>query len=463
VPPQVAALVYWSFILLLFYLDWRRGPRTSPALWVPLTYFFLIASRPVSMWLDLGGPATAGQVVDGSPVDRLAYSLLLALAVVILAQRQGKLRRLWKTQGALLAFVTYCLISLLWSDFASVAFKRWIKLLTDILMVWVVVTDPRPLEAIKRFLARLAFVLIPLSVLFVKYFPHLGREYSQWTGEVVYTGVTYNKNIFGAICLYWGVGVLWLFLEMLRQPQRRLTSLGPPAVLLILLLWALNLSRSATSLACFFIGTLLLFGTRLRFVRRHPLVVHGSALGMTAASAAVLFGGVGSAAFTFLQRDSTLTGRTELWQEVLAMAGNSMIGTGYESFWLGERLAYLWNLHWWRPNQAHNGYIELYLNLGWLGVALFVIFLLAAYLRAARGVRLGDSYASLRLAWVVIAVIYNFTEASFRMQNLAWVFVLFAVAGLPRTEKRAVSSTGREQPIQPDFENTHATPGFVGR
>jgi O-antigen ligase len=172
---------------------------------------------------------------------------------------------------------------------------------------------------------------------------------------------------------------------------------------------------------------------------------------------------VGSAAFTFLQRDSTLTGRTELWQEVLAMAGNSMIGTGYESFWLGERLAYLWNLHWWRPNQAHNGYIELYLNLGWLGVALFVIFLLAAYLRAARGVRLGDSYASLRLAWVVIAVIYNFTEASFRMQNLAWVFVLFAVAGLPRTEKRAVSSTGREQPIQPDFENTHATPGFVGR
>ena len=71
-------------------------------------------------------------------------------------------------------------------------------------------------------------------------------------------------------------------------------------------------------------------------------------------------------------RDSTLTGRTEIWTHVLWVAGNPLLGTGFESFWLGDRLANVWSI---MPGiqEAHNGYLEVYLNLGWIGVTLLAV------------------------------------------------------------------------------------------
>ena len=81
-----------------------------------------------------------------------------------------------------------------------------------------------------------------------------------------------------------------------------------------------------------------------------------------------LFFDTGGGAVEALGRNSTLTGRTEIWKLVLGMANNPIFGAGYESFWLGERLQKLWHYYWFPINEAHNGYIEIYLNLGWIGV-----------------------------------------------------------------------------------------------
>ena len=70
-------------------------------------------------------------------------------------------------------------------------------------------------------------------------------------------------------------------------------------------------------------------------------------------------------------RDATLTGRTGIWQTVLNEPNNPLLGTGYASFWLGDRLQRIWALYPRTPLlQAHNGYFEVYLNLGMVGVAL---------------------------------------------------------------------------------------------
>ena len=56
-----------------------------------------------------------------------------------------------------------------------------------------------------------------------------------------------------------------------------------------------------------------------------------------------------------LHRDPTLTGRTVLWQMLLKHAGNPIIGTGFDSFWMGDRLLAIGQGYWWQPNEAHNG------------------------------------------------------------------------------------------------------------
>ena len=98
-----------------------------------------------------------------------------------------------------------------------------------------------------------------------------------------------------------------------------------------------------------------------------------------------------------LGRDPSLTDRTAVWADVLALQNRPMLGYGFESFWLGDRLMVLWNKWWWRPTQAHNGYIETYLNLGLVGLGLLAGLLLSTF-RVSVGSLLND-FASRGCGW----------------------------------------------------------------
>ena len=78
-------------------------------------------------------------------------------------------------------YFLFCLMSVVWSDFPDVSIKRWIKATGDVVMTLVVITDPQPLVALRRLFSRVGFLLLPLSALFIKYYPELGRGYNRWT------------------------------------------------------------------------------------------------------------------------------------------------------------------------------------------------------------------------------------------------------------------------------------------
>ena len=71
---------------------------------------------------------------------------------------------------ALMAFLSFALVSVCWSDFPFVALKRWFRDLGSYLVILVVLSDPRPLEAVRTVLRRLSYLLIPLSILLNKYY-----------------------------------------------------------------------------------------------------------------------------------------------------------------------------------------------------------------------------------------------------------------------------------------------------
>jgi hypothetical protein len=89
--------------------------------------------------------------------------------------------------------------------------------------------------------------------------------------------------------------------------------------------------------------------------------------------------GVYANAVTLLGRNATLTDRTEVWELALRLQPNPILGAGFESFWLGQRLEDLWSKFWGKPNQAHNGYIETYLNLGLIGLVILFAPILATF------------------------------------------------------------------------------------
>ncbi|MGB0001604.1 MAG: O-antigen ligase family protein, partial [Candidatus Acidiferrales bacterium] len=371
----VASLVYACGIAGLFYLDRDKSIRTSKALWLPVIYLWIIGSRPVSDWLGVAPAVGTDVQLDGSPVDRALFAALLIAAICVLFQRGRRTLSFLNANGPILIYFLFCLLSILWSDFPVVAFKRWTKAIGDVLMILIVVTDEQPVAALRRLFSRTGFILIPLSLLFIKYYPNLGRGYDRWSGQQIFTGLTTNKNMLGVITFVLLLGAVWRVIALLKSdemPRHRRGPLLAQGTLLVLGIYLLIITNSSTSSVCFIIGTGLLLMTNLRFVRRHVATVHVLVLALVlTASSFMLLGGTASGA-NALGRDATLTGRTNIWAAVIPMAPNPLIGAGFESFWLSPRVYdTLARLFPGLPlNEAHNGYIEVYLELGWVGLGL---------------------------------------------------------------------------------------------
>jgi exopolysaccharide production protein ExoQ len=100
----------------------------------------------------------------------------------VLSRRRLFLRQIIRTNAADFVPIFYCEISSLCSDHAFISFKRRIKELRNVVMVLLVLTDRDPIQAVKATMKRSAYLLIPLSVVLIKYYPDLAKGYDQWTG-----------------------------------------------------------------------------------------------------------------------------------------------------------------------------------------------------------------------------------------------------------------------------------------
>jgi O-antigen ligase len=428
-PPVLALFLTLGFIGFLFRRDFRQRPNVTGAIWLPIVWFFIIASRPVSSWLNTLGFHVQGAVTleEGSTVDSIVYFGLIVGGLCVLAKRQVSLAQVLRDNPWLALFVAYCFVAVVWSDFPIVALKRWVKILGHPIMVLVLLTEREPREAFITLMKRCGYLLFPVSVLWIKYYPAIGRKAGDW-GGMSNVGVAGGKNELGAICLIWGLFFFWYVLTFLRgertaakRNERRLTF-----GLLLLTGYCLWKAHSSTSDISILLGaaTILLLGFWFVNINR---------IGMYALAAVILFlvaqffFDIYGAVVDTTGHNATIEGRAQLWSTLLHTDPNPIFGAGFESFWLGGRLEGIWEEYWWRPTQAHNGYLELYLNLGLVGLLLFIVVILATF-RNCKTTLLEDfEWGRLTMGYLVAILAHNWTEAGFKGLSIMFLF-LFLIA-----------------------------------
>jgi O-antigen ligase len=253
----------------------------------------------------------------------------------------------------------------------------------------------------------------------------------------MYTGVGQQKNSLGMMCLVAGIYYAWKLVkrregEPLESPDKY------DAILVIMAAYLLYISNSQTSLACLLVATALFLATRVPGLSTRPARLIGIAV-----VAPFLFVTLDSAfglkdqILALLGRDATLTYRTDLWALVTSHQVNPVIGAGFMSFWTGERMAAIWTVV---PGvlQAHSGYIEQYLNLGYIGVGFIVLLMVVALARIRRQMEQAPTAALLRLSLLIVAALYNYTEAAFYGANNMWVLFLVACIELPHPARQGI-------------------------
>ena len=449
-PPTVALTLWLILLLFLLYFDPAKIAGTSQALWVPVIWMFIVGSRLPSQWFGGQVGQAAAALEEGNPLDRSVYFILMLLAIGILISRSFRWSDFFARNLALIAFLSFALLSVMWSDFPFVAFKRWFRDLGNYLVILVVLSDPQPLEAVRTVLRRLCYLLIPLSILIVKYYPEIGKQYDQWTGVAMYVGATTSKNMLGVLCLVSGLFFFWDTVTRWsgRKERRTKRIILMNGAFLAMTLWLLNLSNSATSRVCLVLGCLVIAAVHSKAFRRRPGFLK-TAIPIGVCLYLVLSFGFGidvnAVVAEAVGRNPTLTGRTDIWKALLNMHTDPLVGTGYQSFWLGPRLQWVWN----QPgigkiNETHNGYLDIYLNLGLIGLFLLAGFLIASYRIICRRLNPLSSLGALSLVVWTVLVFYNVTEAAFE-GGLLWLTFLMGAIALPeRAEDRVNSLAGFE-------------------
>lgn len=434
-PANIALVLCIAFMAVLLVTDRRRGNEVSVAVWLPTIWMMYCGSRPVGYWFDSEEIVAASvDYTEGSGVDRLFLSVLIVIGVSILWRRRAAAARVLGENGWLVSLFLYMAVSIVWSDYPTVSAKRWVRTSGDLVMALLILTEAAPGEAVKTILRRSAFVLLPLSIILIKYFRDIGVAYAADGLQTMWTGVTTQKNCLGYLAMVCGLYFVHSLVTSWRSRRGLVDGL-----FLILTLWLLGGSSTAsskTSVLGFALGLCVLLVSPLSKLRS-VMVLVVLLLGITYASYMSLYEPVVESTVRTLGRDTTLTGRTDIWTAVLDIGPrNPIFGRGYGSFWIGD----LGNDVWQRRNiyapiqQSHNGYIDIYIELGVVGLGLLAGVIWSACQSIRHTLWDDVEYGTLRMVFLAVILVHNVAESSFaRPTHLLWFLFLLictSVAGV---------------------------------
>jgi hypothetical protein len=159
-----------------------------------------------------------------------------------------------------------------------------------------------------------------------------------------------------------------------------------------------------------------------------------------------------------------------IWTDLLTYPINPVLGAGFESFWLGERLEVLWEKWWWQTNQAHNGYIEIYLKLGLVGLVMLGGWIISGFRNAKYELLQDSGFGRLRIAFWAVILVYNYTEATFKAVSFVWT--IFHIISSNRTglvpfrqnvpnDVQAAGKHERHEGVEGEVVIPSVAPGFI--
>ena len=458
-----------GFCVFVLIRDSRRRGDSSPALWIATLWMMRCGSRGIDAWLGGGGTYEEGTIWDQM---FLLFTALAGFGVVY--RRWGRVAEVLRQNTPLIIFFAYMTVSIFWSEIPFDSSKRLFRAYGDLTMALILATEARPFEAMKEMFRRCMIILIPMSVILAKYYGALGRMHEKNWASDTWIGVATHKNTLGPLCMLAG---LYCFVSLAEAKRKKrlgwleiLSTMRLETVCFAMTLYLFNgngSDRSVTSIMAFCLGVLLY----LALGRLRPAPERISRFLLTICILIGIFQ-VGSSLFlgesvTNLASDlrgkegfGYLSGRGDIWAAVIKEANKRpLLGAGYGGFWNRRVLEIMRERFSWGPGQSHNGYVEVYAQLGLVGLSIFGFAVLSSVRHAIRLCFKNFELGRWRLVLLICVLFQNYSEAGFpRPTHLMWfTFLLVAVNSFPR---RVVDSRKQNIYRTPSIESqARQTPG----
>ncbi len=416
--------------------------RETPAGFTEKAFVVVVLLLSTSAFLNLGGQ-DSGKPDEGSMGMQVLWLCIYLFTIILLWRRPFGLLAKIRKEIWLILLVGYTLCSTFWSCDPRLTVRRGIALICTTLFA-LYFAGRYPLKQQLRLLA----AAFGIAAVFSFIFQLLGIGSAVDVGVPGWIGVYVQKNVLGANMAL-GTAVM-LIVRLYDIEYRNLATLGATLALALLIL-----SRSMTSVLML-LAVLSVFPLS-RWVRRgYRTVVMGALIVIPLSLYGLIWVLHNLPTITsVLGRDPTLTGRVPLWiLSAILASRRPWLGYGYNAFWRGLEgpSAPIWRLLSWKPPNSHNGFLEVWLGLGLLGLGLLLVSLIVYTVRAVRylrAIQTADRFWP--LMFLALTVVSNLTGANILSRNtLSWILYV-AVGSVTATLPSDV------------HEDDHASADIVGQ
>jgi exopolysaccharide production protein ExoQ len=391
--------------------------RTLEA-WACGFVLFMLSNALIGPFLD---PEQAGG--EDMPILRLMWLPVYALILALVLWRAPRLMKFWLPATLLSLLVFWVFASASWSFDPGTTNRRALAAgFTTLFGFYFAASfDGRRMAEI---LATTFLILGAGGLLAAIAYPKMGVQHDINAGD--WRGLWFEKNQMGAMMVY---GALGAMAAILAGTKHRKLFIGA----IVLCAFMIVMSKSKTSLMVLLIG--LVGSGLLGMMRRGPATAITMVwLGVTViGGAAIVMWLAPELLFKALGKDPTLTGRTEIWDALMRQSAKApLTGYGYAVFWRDDSVPALFirKETGWNVPTAHNGWLDVLAQLGWIGVGLSALVLgLPLLVALFRFDKVRDGYWA--TLFLVIFLITTFSESFILERNgIAWALACAAATRL---------------------------------
>jgi exopolysaccharide production protein ExoQ len=356
----------------------------------------------------------------GLPGMQWVWSFIYLVTLFLLVRHCNGFIQVLLKERWIVFLVILALVSVAWSSVPWITLRRGVALAATCLFGVYLAMRYSFREQLK-----LLAVMSGVAAIFNFVFGVFGWGASVDDVEGAWYGIYVQKNGLGIIM---AIAVFVFFLLYKSDAQFKWFAGAGLFFSGILIL----LSRSMSALlSLLFVFALLPLVRPLSTSIRKAVAAFGLAAAITAAGLYWIATHL-SEATEAVGRDETLTGRVQLWvASVFQALERPWLGYGYSSFWRGNEgpSITVWQFAGWAAPSAHNGLLDIWLDLGLVGVA-FAVVGFALYFR--RSVTLFRQRPAWSNAWPLLFLAYlfliNLTASEFLTGNSIFWLLFTSIA-----------------------------------
>ncbi|BDQ02773.1 O-antigen ligase family protein [Ignavibacterium sp.] len=334
-----------------------------------------------------------------NPVNQIVYTSLFLSSLIIVIMKREAVFEFVRKERYLTIFILYCVLSAIWADYPAISFRRSFQLFTVfqvVLTSLILIKFEKQLNVIKviitlyTIISAISIAVVPEAIDPVFNSPR---------------GLTLQKNSFGQIFVL--IFLLYLILNQFSKDSlNKVITMGGLIVSAMFIITSLSTTALVTLL--YILALLLIFKVDIFFKD----IRIGRAFSGILLFFLIVFAILFSFNSDFLEivvsqyfgKDLTFTGRTEKWEGMLYHISNHFwFGCGYDSFWdVPGNLNAFFEI----GNTAHNGFIEIFNELGFVGFSSMAAVFVAHFYRAVK------SNTVFNIVALIAILLLNFTESA---------------------------------------------------